>query len=204
MIAHIQGTLVSRSVDACVVEAGGVGYEIHLSQPALASLPPLRESVLIFTHHHVREDAQTLYGFRSAEEKQVFLMLLTVKGVGPKVALGILSHMGPAALVGSLMKRDLAGLTSLPGVGKKLAERLAVELSDKARQLGIAPAAGKGRGSEPVTFEDQGSFSQAVAALQALGYPFQHAKIAVEKAYQALGSDSNRVEDIVKSALKFI
>lgn len=204
MIAHIQGILVSRSSDACVVEAGGVGYEIHLSQPALASLPPLREAVLLHTHHHVREDAQTLYGFRSADEKQVFLLLMTVKGVGPKVALGILSQMGPAALVSALMKRDLAGLTSLPGVGKKLAERLAVELSDKARQLGLAPSAGKGRGTQNAVFEDQGPFSQAVAALQALGYPSQQAKNAVEKAYQALGTDSNRVEDIVKSALKFI
>ena len=200
MIASIRGILKARLADTCVIEAGGIGYELHLSQPALLALPALGEAVEFSTYFHVREDAQQLYGFATADEKQLFLMLTTVKGVGPKLALSILSQLGPAALLGALKKRDLGRLASPAGVGKKLAERLAVELSDKASKL----VAGTNAPGPAQAFEPENSLAdQATRALLALGYSSQQAKTAVARAYQQLGSDENRVEDIVKMALKF-
>ena len=203
MIAHIQGRLSARGSETCVVEAGGVGYEIHLSQPGLAALPVLGETVKFYTHHHVREDAQTLYGFSREDEKRIFLLIMTVKGVGPKLGLGILSQMPPGALIQALLKRDLAALTRLPGVGKKLAERLAVELSDKAKAWAMAEGldSTSATGAWPAENSD---LDQAVTALQALGVSSQQAKLAVERAYQRLGKNDVKIEDIVRAALKFI
>ena len=133
----------------------------------------------------------------------VFLLIMTVKGVGPKLGLGILSQMPPATLIQALLKRDLAALTRLPGVGKKMAERLAVELSDKAKTWALSEGVALGGAQIPGQFENSES-DQAVSALQALGIPSQQAKLAVERAYQRLGNGDVKIEDIVRSALKFI
>lgn len=199
MIAMVRGILVEKGSDSAVLEAGGVGYEVSLTAPALLALPPLGEEVRLYTHHHVREDEQRLYGFLTSGERQIFLLLLTVKGVGPKVALAILSHMSGPALTGALLKRDVAALTRLPGVGKKLAERLGVELSDKVKALGL------GLDSEPGALGSgpRGpAWDQALAALIALGYGQNQARTAIEKTYQGLGNVQVSTEDIVKAALK--
>jgi len=120
MIAMVRGTLLEKGVDSVVVEAAGLGYEVFLPLPALQALPTVGEEVRLFTHFHVREDAQVLFGFLTPGDRQVFLLLMTVKGVGPKVALAILSHLSGPALAAALLKRDLATLVKLPGVGKKL------------------------------------------------------------------------------------
>jgi Holliday junction DNA helicase RuvA len=195
MIASIRGTLRQKLSESCIVEAGGLGYEVHLTQPALLALPGHGAEVEFSTYFHVREDAQLLYGFSSAEEKQLFLLLLTVKGVGPKLGMAVLSQLGAGALLAALKRRDLARLGSVSGVGKKLAERLGVELSDKAAKIeGSAPV------EEPL---DTAVESQALRALISLGYSSQQAKQALARAYQQLGSKESRVEDIVKLALKF-
>jgi Holliday junction DNA helicase RuvA len=202
MIAMVRGTLLEKGVDSVVVEAGGLGYEVFLPGPALQALPAPGVEVRFFTHFHVREDAQILFGFLTPADRQVFLLLMTVKGVGPKVALAILSHLSGPALAAALMKRDLPALTRLPGVGKKLAERLGVELSDKVKTLGLsldqASLAGSAYGSL------DGPWLQAQAALTALGYSQNQAKIAVETAHKQLGADAVSVEDIVKAALKAV
>ena len=204
MIAMVRGTLLEKNAESAVVEAGGVGYEVFLSAPALQSLPAVGDEVRLYTHFHVREDAQILYGFLTPADRQVFLLLLTVKGVGPKVALGILSNLSGPALAAALLKRDLAALTKLPGVGKKLAERLGVELSDKVKTLGLeldpaalaqAPASAGGL---------SGLWAQALAALTALGYSQAQAKAAVDAAHNGLGNDKVTLEDIVKAALKHV
>lgn len=196
----VRGILIEKGPESAVVEAGGVGYEISLTQPDLASLPPLGEELRLYTHHHVREDEQRLYGFVSAADRRVFLLLMTVKGVGPKVALAILSQLSGPALAAALLKRDVAALTQLPGVGKKLAERLGVELSDKVKTLGLeldpkalaaAPKAGL-----------SGPWSRGLEALTALGFGQAQARQALEIAHQRLGEESVSVEDIVKAALK--
>jgi Holliday junction DNA helicase RuvA len=200
MIALIHGTLLERGPESAVVDAGGVGYEVFLSAPALQALPAPGAEVRLYTHFHVREDAQVLYGFLTPADRQVFLLLLTVKGVGPKVALGILSNLSGPALAAALLKRDLAALTKLPGVGKKLAERLGVELSDKVKTLGLeldaaalaqAPSGGL-----------SGPWAQALSALTALGYSQAQARAAVEAAHKQWGGAAEALEDIVKAALK--
>jgi Holliday junction DNA helicase RuvA len=203
MIAMVRGILLEKGAESALVEAGGLGYEVFLPAPALLSLPAPGAEVRLYTHFHVREDAQILYGFLSPGDRQVFLLLLTVKGVGPKVALGILSKLSAAALAAALQARDLAALTRLPGVGKKLAERLGVELSDKVRSLGLGAGAtgpaGAG-GSQAL----EGPWNQAQAALVALGYSQSQARQAVDGTYHGWGKRPIRLEDIVKEALKVV
>jgi Holliday junction DNA helicase RuvA len=198
VIAMVRGILLEKGPESAVVEAGGLGYEVFLPGPALAALPQAGQEVSLYTHFHVREDAQVLYGFLTPADRRVFLLLLTVKGVGPKVALGILSRLSGAVLAAALLKRDLAVLTQVPGVGKKLAERLGVELSDKVSGLDLAvgPADGGGRA--------EGPWDQAVAALLALGYPQSQARQAVDAAFRGLGKQPAKLEDIVKAALKAV
>jgi Holliday junction DNA helicase RuvA len=202
MIAMVRGTLLEKGVDSVVVEAGGLGYEVFLPAPALQSLPAPGAEVRFFTHFHVREDAQVLFGFLTPADRQVFLLLMTVKGVGPKVALAILSHLSGPALAAALMKRDLPALTRLPGVGKKLAERLGVELSDKVKTLGLDMDQNGVLGQ--VFGGLAGPWLQAQAALAALGYSQNQAKNAVDLAHKQLGDDAISVEDIVKAALKAV
>lgn len=200
MIAMVRGTLIERGPESVVVDVGGLGYEVSLTQPALQALPALGEEVRLYTHHHVREDEQRLYGFLSAADRQVFLLLMTVKGVGPRLALGILSNVSGAALASALLKRDLAALTQVPGVGKKLAERLGVELSDKVKTLGLELDSSALAASAPRSLD--GPWAQALTALTALGFGQAQAKNALEKAHQGLGSEKVSTEDIVKAALK--
>jgi len=171
-----------------------------------AALPALGEAVRLYTHFHVREDAQVLYGFLRTQERQVFLLLMTVKGVGPKLALGILSNLGAESVVGALQRRDLATLTKLPGVGKKLAERLGVELSDKAKELGLEAGSAQplGRRAQAAEVSLPGAWPQAAAALQSLGYSANQARLAVEEAYKIVGSEGLGLEDMVKAALKTV
>lgn len=198
MIARVRGILIEKGPESAVIEASGVGYEVFLPAPALSALPALGHEVGLYTHFHVREDAQVLYGFPTPDERRVFLLLLTVKGVGPKVALGILSGLSGLALAAALLNRDSAVLTRIPGVGKKLAERLGLELSDKIESLGL--------GREVPGAETGGSAlrSRALEALVALGYPQAQALRAVDVAFRALGKDASALEDIVKAALKAV
>jgi len=202
MIAMVRGILLEKGAESALVEAGGLGYEVFLPAPALAALPSPGQEVRLYTHFHVREDAQVLFGFLTPADRRIFLLLLTVKGVGPKVALGILSNLNGPPLAAALLKRDLAVLTRLPGVGKKLAERLGVELSDKAKTLDLGPEQGapalSGRGAM------DGPWEQAVAALLALGYPQNQARQAVDAAFRGLGTRAVKLEDIVKAALKAV
>lgn len=207
MIAHLNGIVVEKSAESCVVEAAGVGYEVFLPAPVAAALPPLGETVRLYTHFHVREDAQILYGFLRPQERQVFLLLMTVKGVGPKLALGILSNLGAESVVGALQRRDLATLTKLPGVGKKLAERLGVELSDKAKELGLEAGSAQPlprRAASLPEMDLPGAWPKAAAALTSLGYSQNQARQAVEQAYKILGRDDLNLEDMVKAALKTV
>ncbi len=202
MIASIRGILKQKMSDSCVIEAGGLGYEVFLTQAALASLPAQGENVEFFTHFHLREDAQQLFGFSTQEEKRLFLLLLDVKGVGPKLGMSVLSQLGTRDLVEALKRRDLARLGSASGVGKKLAERMAVELSDKVLPFQGGPPGRGGHMQGPQT--TVGPESRAVQALVALGIPLIQSRSAVSKAMEQLdGSTSSAtVEVLVTIALK--
>lgn len=131
MIGSLRGTVLERNADGTVlVEVGGVGYCVHVSPRTLAELEPTSPAFL-YVHHHIREDAQTLYGFLHRDERSTFATLIATHGVGPTLALGILSTHSPAALVDIVASADVAALTLVPGVGKKTAERLLVELKSR-------------------------------------------------------------------------
>jgi len=205
MIALVRGTLLEKGPESVLIEAGGIGYEVFVPAPALASLPAPGEEIRLYTHFHVREDAQILFGFLTPSDRQVFLLLMTVKGVGPKVALGILSKLPAQDLATALQRRDLAALTRLPGVGKKLAERLGVELSDKVKALGLDLSGPLGQGTEGASgSQNQGPWTQAVAALLALGYGQNQAQGAVDRVHKRLGDQPVNLEHIVKEALKTV
>src|SRR5262249_29514286 len=137
MIAHLRGKLISRRPNLVIVEAGGVGYDVTLSVPAFSELPPLGSEVAFHIHTHVREDQIALYGFLRPEEKQLFEKLITVSGIGPRLAITILSGMPTDEMVNSIRANDVARLTKIPGIGRKTAERMVLELRDKLPPAGI-------------------------------------------------------------------
>ncbi|MGA7289629.1 MAG: Holliday junction branch migration protein RuvA, partial [Terriglobales bacterium] len=131
MIAHLRGTLLAKHPNQAIVEAQGVGYDVAISVPTFTELPAAGVEVALHIHTHVREDALNLYGFLRLAEKQLFEKLLTVSGIGPKLAITILSGMAADEMVGAIRGGDIARLTRIPGIGKKTAERMVLELRDK-------------------------------------------------------------------------
>ncbi|MBI1796129.1 MAG: Holliday junction branch migration protein RuvA [Candidatus Eisenbacteria bacterium] len=200
MIASLRGTLAEKGAGDCVVEAGGVGYRVQVSTHTAAALPDPGTPVFLLTHQVVREDALMLFGFADAEERRLFELLITVSGVGPKVALAVLSGLKPQALARAIRDENLAGLVAIPGVGRKTAERLVVELRDKLDVLAAAggapaaPAAGA-RGVLPRSER----FDDAVAALVRLGYSAAQAQDVVRRV--AEDGDGASLEDLVRRAL---
>ncbi len=192
MIASLRGTLTERGAGACVVEAAGVGYQVLVSAHTARALPAPGREVFLLTHQHVREDALLLFGFAGGEERRLFSLLIGVNGVGPKVALAVLSGLEPGALVKAIRDENVAALTAIPGIGRKTAERLVVELRDKL-ELPAAVPAGHGVLSGAERFED------AVAGLMHLGYSRGEALGAVRKV--AEGGERMSVEDLLRAAL---
>jgi len=131
MIAHLRGNLLSKQPNQIVVETGGVGYELTISVPTFSELPETGSDVSLHVHTHVREDLIALYGFFRLDEKRLFEKLITVSGIGPKLAITILSGMAADELAAAIRGNDLARLTKIPGIGKKTAERMVLELRDK-------------------------------------------------------------------------
>ena len=139
MIAHLRGKLLAKHPNQAIVEAAGVGYDVTISVPTFSDLPAPGSEVALHIHTHVREDALALYGFLRPSEKLLFEKLLTVSGIGPKLAITILSGMAADEMVGAIRGNDVARLTRIPGIGKKTAERMVLELRDKLPQA--APTA---------------------------------------------------------------
>jgi Holliday junction DNA helicase RuvA len=142
MIASIRGKLLFLGLDHCVVEASGIGYLIYAPKTVLGSLGEIGQEVLVYTHMHVREDALSLYGFTSSDQRHLFETLLTVSGIGPKVALSMLSSASTDELRITIASGDTAKLSRIPGIGKKTAERLALELRGKLDMVGVPAVAG--------------------------------------------------------------
>jgi len=179
VIAHLRGTLISKHPNQAIVEAGGVGYDVAISVPTFTRLPAAGTEVSLYIHTHVREDALALFGFLHKEEKQLFERLLQVSGIGPKLAITILSGMPTAEMVSAIRGGDVARLTRIPGIGKKIAERMVVELRDKLGDFGVEPAA------PPVSpVQDD-----VLSALINLGYQRPAAERALAMAAKA-GADS--------------
>jgi len=193
LIAFVDGTVVSISADSAVIQAGGVGYRVFCGPGTLSDLKEGQRARL-WTHHLVREDQQALYGFATTEELGFFELLTTVTGVGPKVALAIVSSRPVADLQLAIFQGDEGVLTAVSGVGKKLAARIILELKEKVSAAGAsAGAAGLGGSAE----------SEVVAALQALGYTAAEARSSASAALSALPVGST-LEDRVKAALRVL
>lgn len=198
MITSIQGTLVAATPLHAVVELNGLGYEVNIPVTTAEKLPSPGATVRLHTHVVYREDAQTLYGFAAAEERDFFrLMIEHVTGVGPKVALTIMSKLSLPLLQGAIRTGDVGTLAKCPGIGKKTAERLVVELKAKVGASGSASFAGEA-GSAPSG--GGGAHRDAVAALIALGYKTADADQAVRSAALALGAKAT-TEALIKKAL---
>ena len=195
MIARLTGKVLEKGEANAVLDVGGVGYLVHLSQLSLAALPPRGEVAALRIFTHVREDALDLFGFGSEEEEAVFRALIDVKGVGPRAAQNILSGIEPVELAQAVAQGDLARLTKVPGIGKKTAERLVVELRE--RLVALANAAGKGR---PAAGADV--LEQLQTALLNLGYkPPQAEGVAQALREEAEGK---RLDDLLREALKLL
>lgn len=194
MIARLTGLLVEKGEDTAVLDVHGVGYLVHLSAASLLALPARGEQVSLRTITHVREDALDLFGFLTGEEEDVFRALVEVKGVGPRAAQNILSGIEPRDLAQAVAQGDVARLTKVPGVGKKTAERLVVEMKDKVG-AGALPGlpVGAVRGAVPAD-----PVAEASVALQALGYK----PAEVGKLVQAAAAPGDSAEAIIRKALK--
>ena len=194
MIGSLKGTVDSLGIDNCIIEtAGGVGYRVFMPTAQLAQLTQ-GASVRLHIHTAVREDAIVLYGFLSQEYYDLFELLLTISGVGPKMALGILSAVKPDAFYLAVQSRDIKVLTKLPGIGKKTAERLLLELKDK---VGKGLAAGTGFSGNVAAPAPSSAPAQAVAALVSLGYAPSDAAAAVARVDETLS-----VQEIITIALR--
>jgi Holliday junction DNA helicase RuvA len=192
MIALVTGTLAIKESDRVVVKtAAGVGYECFIPTRSLEQLPPPGHPVELHTHLVVREDAHTLFAFTSAEERRVFQRLITVSGVGPKLALALLSALSGERLVRAIRERDLAVLSSVSGVGKKTAERVVLELKDRTDDL-------RGESGAPVVTTSDA----AVKALIRLGYTAAEADEAVRRALAADGT--RETPALVKASLTYL
>ncbi len=193
MIARLTGLVVEKGEDTAVLDVHGVGYLVHLSAASLLALPPRGEQAALRIITHLRQDALDLFGFVSQEEEDVFRALLDVKGVGPRAAQNILSGIEPRDLAQAVAQGDVARLTKVPGVGKKTAERLVVELKDKLVALARAagPAAARGAG---------GLLEQLATALVNLGYkPAQAEQVAEAMKDRAEGKG---LDELLREALK--
>jgi Holliday junction DNA helicase RuvA len=190
MIAHLRGTLLSKHPNQAIVETQGVGYDVTITVPTFSELPAEGSAVALHIHTHVREDALSLYGFLRRAEKQLFEKLLTVSGIGPKLAITILSGMATDEMVNAIRGGDVARLTRIPGIGKKTAERMVLELRDKLPATSGAEAA-NATAATPVE-ED------VISALVNLGYQ----RAAAERALNAArGAASGGFDGLFREAL---
>ena len=191
MIGRLTGRLASKSPDQVLLDVGGVGYLVHIPLSTFYELPEIEASASLFVHTHVREDTLALYGFLTERERALFLLLMSVAGIGPRVALTVLSGIPPAELVEALRRQDVRRLVAIPGIGKKTAERMVLELAEKAAGFAAEAPAGA---AAAVSSED------VVSALVNLGYR----RVEAERSVDAIARTGAPQEfgEFLKAALK--
>ncbi len=199
MIAHLSGILRKKAPHSIIIDNGGIGYEVTVPLSTFYALPEKDERVSLHIYTHVREDALMLFGFQSPLEKEIFLLLISVSGIGPKLGTNILSGMGPEELLEAMASGDSRRLQSIPGVGKKIAERIALELKEKAAKL---------RGEQQplaalfMPRTEEKIHEDAVSALVNLGYSLRSAKEAVDRAGARVKDMT--LETLIKEALRVL
>ena len=196
MIAYIKGIVTHRLVEAVYVNVHDVGYRVYVPSSVQSQLQ-VGEETCLYTYTNVREDAIQLYGFLTIEDYELFLMLISVSGVGPKLGLGILSAISPDQFVGLIISGDTKGLQKLPGIGKKSAERLVLELKDKIESLGIAGTFTPSGNISALVKAPVGVTEEVVEALMALGYSAQEVQPVVQDVYDG----TQEVPELLKQVL---
>jgi len=199
MIARLRGTLADKTTDSVIIDVGGVGYRLTVSQTTLATLPPEGAEASLRVHTHVREDILALYGFASSGEEELFHHLTAVSGVGPRLAVSILSGLPPAELAHAIAHNELPRLTRISGVGKKTAERLVVELADKLRTSGLLAGSGA-TGAPSSGASGTGAADELASALINLGYRAAEAEKAARSTRDRLPGAP--LEQLVPAALQ--
>lgn len=205
MIGRLSGALVEKFPPEILIECAGVGYEVTMPMTSIYALPELNEQAIIYTHFVVREDAQLLYGFANTTERKLFRLLIKVNGVGPKLALAVLSAMSADQFVSCVSHDDVSGIVKIPGVGKKTAERLLIEMRDRLKDWQITSTT-PATDAMPVQLSTDQTFlkpfndtkGDAINALISLGYK----QIQADKAVKQVYSDGMSSEDIIRLSLK--
>jgi len=211
VIGRLRGTLVEKNSPEILIECAGVGYEVTMPMTSIYALPEIEQQATIYTHFVVREDAQLLYGFANKVERKLFRLLIKVNGVGPKLALAILSNMSADQFVSCVRHDDISAIVKIPGVGKKTAERLLIEMRDRlkdwqAQQIhlvsddGVIPEQLSAELSQETTFVNDNK-GDAINALLSLGYKQVQADKAVKSVYNRGMSSENIIRDALKSMI---
>ncbi len=198
MISSVKGIVLHKEPSLIVIESSGIGYDIHCSQTAYEQASAIGAEYRIFTRHVIREDSQTLYGFSSLSERGLFDLIIAVSGIGPKTGLGIISALAAPKVREAIINKDLVTLTALPGIGKKTAERLIVELRDKMLKDDNSIS------SEGSNLDPSGSNvrSEALSALIALGYNRATAEKAIRDVIRNEPKQTEKIETLIKAALR--
>ena len=197
MIAFVSGILELKLNGYIVIDVGGIGYKIFMSEAAIEALGELGNKVKVYTHHHVREDDTSLYGFLTMEELNMFELLISVSGVGAKSALSILANVEPSSFALAVISNDTSKLVKIPGVGAKTAARIVLELKDKLKNQDLVD-----RKKELVKKNvlDDENVNEAISALQVLGYNRKD----IEKVFEKIDLSNLTLEDMIKQGLKYL
>ena len=199
MYHYLNGRLIEKSPTQLVLETGGIGYQVQIPVSTYSALPETGQTVRILTHFVVREDAQALYGFLTEEERRIFKLLISVSGIGPKMAMTALSGISVPELKKAIVEGSLAVLTGISGIGRKTAERIVVELREKLVLEGHDHS-----GSSLLTEKPNVLVEDSLQALVALGYRRQNAKEALQKVLKNPGAEKLSVEELIRASLKYV
>ena len=197
MIAHLSGKLTHKSPVTIIIDVNGVGYQVFIPLSTFYALPELESKISLGIHTHMREEALKLFGFYTIDEKKIFEKLIAINKVGPKLALTILSGMPPADILSTIDSNDIVKLSTIPGIGRKTAERLILEMRDKLDGLSLDFVAKKSPGPE------KGLFDDALSALVNLGYKKSQAEQTLKKVYAEKVGDTS-IENLIKDSLNLL
>ncbi len=194
MLAYIKGKLEIKSNIYVVIDVGGLGYKVYMSNLSIRELPEIGETVKVYTHYHVREDEISIYGFNTNEELRLFELLIGVSGVGAKSAISMLSNIEPSSFALAILNEDTTQLVKVPGIGAKSAARIILELKDKLKKEEDIVTDNKKKSNTNENVEE------AIQALQVLGYQ----KKEIEKAFESLDKENLSIEDLIKKGLTIL
>ena len=197
MIAFVSGILEMKLNGYIVIDAGGIGYKVFMSESAIDAIGNIDDTVKVYTHQHVREDDISLYGFVTMEELNMFELLISVSGVGAKSALSILANIEPSKFALAVITNDTSKLVKIPGVGDKTAARIVLELKDKLKNQDIVDKTGN---KTKRSTENKEELDEAISALQVLGYN----KRDIEKVFEEIDLGCLSLEDMIKQGLKYL